>query len=78
MFVGMKVLNVDEKLRVEWTCTGRLYGTDEQRGKRVTRGGWYREVHYLVKDGESWRFLGNAGDAQAAAPFASAPHHPLF
>ena len=68
----------DGKLRVEVTCTGGLYGTDEQSGKRVTIDSWFREVHYLVKDGESWRFLGNAGDVPAAAPFASAPHHPLF
>lgn len=78
LFSDIKVLNVDGKLRVEVTCTGGLYGTDEQSGKRVTIDSWFREVHYLVKDGESWRFLGNAGDVPAAAPFASAPHHPLF
>ncbi|MDH4155585.1 MAG: hypothetical protein OEV01_17575 [Nitrospira sp.] len=78
LFSDIKVLNVDGKLRVEVTCTGGLYGTDEQSGKRVTLDSWFREVHYLVKDGENWRFLGNAGDVPAAAPFASAPHHPLF
>lgn len=26
----------------------------------------------------SWRFFGNAGEVPTAAPFASAPHHPLF
>ncbi|MBX3305682.1 MAG: hypothetical protein KF751_06460 [Nitrospira sp.] len=78
LFSDIKVLNVDGKLRVEVTCTGGLYGTDEQSGKRVTLDSWFREVHYLVKDGENWRFLGNAGEVPAAAPFASAPHHPLF
>jgi len=78
LFSDIKVLNVDGRLRVEVTCTGGLYGTDEQSGKRVTLDSWFREVHYLVKDGENWRFLGNAGDVPAAAPFASAPHHPLF
>lgn len=78
LFSDIKVLNVDGKLRVEVTCTGGLYGTDEQSGKRVTLDSWFREVHYLVKEGENWRFLGNAGDVPVAAPFAAAPHHPLF
>ncbi|MFO0702042.1 MAG: hypothetical protein U0236_22740 [Nitrospira sp.] len=78
LFSDIKVLNVDGTLRVEVTCTGGLYGTDEQSGKRVTLDSWFREVHYLIKDGENWRFLGNAGEVPAAAPFASAPHHPLF
>jgi hypothetical protein len=78
VFSDIKVLKVDGNLRVEVTCTGGLYGTDEQNGKRVTLDSWFREIHYLVKDGESWRFLGNAGDVPVAAPFASAPHHPLF
>lgn len=78
LFSDIKVLIVDGTLRVEVTCTGGLYGTDEQSGKRVTLDSWFREVHYLVKDGESWRFLGNAGEVPAAAPFSSAPHHPLF
>ncbi|MBS0153509.1 MAG: hypothetical protein JSS38_02855 [Nitrospira sp.] len=78
LFSDIKVLNVDGTLRVEVTCTGGLYGTDEQSRKRVTIDSWFREVHYLIKDGENWRFLGNAGEVPAAAPFASAPHHPLF
>lgn len=78
LFSDIKVLNVDGKLRVEVTCTGGLYGTDEQSGKRVTIDSWFREVHYMVKDGENWRFLGNAGEVPAVVPFASAPHHPLF
>ena len=78
LFSDIKVLNVDGKPRVEVTCTGGLYGTDQQSGKRVTIDSWFREVHYLVKDGETWRFLGNAGEVPAAAPFSSAPHHPLF
>ena len=78
LFSDIKVVNVDGKPRVEVTCTGGLYGTDQQSGKRVTIDSWFREVHYLVKDGETWRFLGNAGEVPAAAPFSSAPHHPLF
>jgi hypothetical protein len=78
LFSDVKVLRVNDELRVEVTCTGGLYGTDEHTGKRLTLDSWFREVHYLVKDGDAWRFLGNAGEVPAAAPFSSAPHHPLF
>lgn len=74
----IKVTQVNSELRAEVTCTGGLYGTDERTGNRLTLDSWFREVHYLVKDGDTWRFLGNAGEVPAAAPFASAPHHPLF
>ncbi len=78
LFSDVKVLRVNDELRVEVTCTGGLYGTDESTGKRLTLDSWFREVHYLVKEGDAWRFLGNAGEVPAAAPFSSAPHHPLF
>ena len=78
LFSDVKVLRVNDELRVEVTCTGGLYGTDEHTGKRLTLDSWFREVHYLVKEGDAWRFLGNAGEVPAAAPFSSAPHHPLF
>ena len=78
LFSDIKVSKVNNGLRAEVTCTGGLYGTDERSGDRVTLDSWFREVHYLVKEGDAWRFLGNAGEVPAAAPFASAPHHPLF
>lgn len=78
LFSDIKVLKTNGELRAEVTCTGGLYGTDERTGNRITLDSWFREVHYLVKDGDAWRFLGNAGDVPTAAPFASAPHHPLF
>jgi hypothetical protein len=78
LFSDIKVRQVDGKLRAEVACTGGLYGTDERTGNRITLDSWFREVHYLVKEGDSWRFLGNAGEVPTAAPFASAPHHPLF
>jgi hypothetical protein len=78
LFSDIKITRVNDELRAEMTCTGGLYGTDERTGNRLTLDSWFHEVHYLVKDGDAWRFLGNAGDAPAAAPFASAPHHPLF
>ena len=78
LFSDIKVSQVNNVLRAEVTCTGGLYGTDEHSGDRVTLDSWFREVHYLVKEGDAWRFLGNAGEVPAGAPFASAPHHPLF
>lgn len=78
LFSDIKVSRVNNALRAEVTCTGGLYGIDERSRDRVTLDSWFREVHYLVKEGDSWRFLGNAGEVPAAAPFASAPHHPLF
>jgi len=78
LFSDIKVSKVNNGFRAEVTCTGGLYGIDEHSGDRVTLDSWFREVHYLVKEGDAWRFLGNAGNVPAVAPFASAPHHPLF
>ncbi len=78
LFSDIKVMQVKNELRAEVTCTGGLYGTDERTGNRMTLDSWFREVHYLVKEQGVWRFLGNAGEIPTGAPFASAPHHPLF
>ena len=78
LFSDIKITQVNNELRAEVTCTGGLYGTEERTGNQITLDSWFREVHYLVKEGDAWRFLGNAGEVPAAAPFASAPHHPLF
>jgi hypothetical protein len=78
MLSDIKVRQVDSRLQAEVTCTGGLYGTEERTGNRITLDSWFREVHYLVKEDGVWRFLGNAGEAPAAAPFSAAPHHPLF
>ena len=78
LFSEIKVFTVNSQLRAEVTCTGGLYGTEEQTGKRMTLDSWFREVHYLEQVNGRWRFLGNAGDVPTATPFSSAPHHPLF
>lgn len=78
LFSEMKVVRTEEGIRVELTCTGGLYGTEAQSGTRVTLDSWFQEVHYLVRDKNGWRFLGNRGDAPRSAPFSSSPHHPLF
>ena len=78
LFSDIKVVPVNNELRLEVTCTGGLYGTDERTENRITLDSWFREIHYLVKEDGVWRFLGNAGEVPTGAPFASAPHHPLF
>ena len=78
LFSEMKVVQTEEGTRVELTCTGGLYGTEAQSGARITLDSWFQEVHYLVRDKNGWRFLGNRGDAPRSAPFSSSPHHPLF
>ena len=78
LFSDVKLTHDGTLVRVEITCTGGLYGTERKSGKAVTLDSWFREVHYLVKEDGAWRFVGNAGDAPTAAPFASVPHHPLF
>jgi hypothetical protein len=80
VFTELKLVQADstEKAKAYVTCTGWLYGTEKQTGKPITIDSWVREVHYLVKEGGAWRFIGNAGGASPSAPPASAPHHPLF
>lgn len=78
LFSGVKVFRSGPQLRAEITCTGGMYGTELQGGKKITLDSWFREVHYLVQEDGAWRFLGNAGEAPQTAPATSAPHHPLF
>lgn len=72
------IIRTGSQVRAEVTCTGGLYGIEERTGKPITLDSWFQEVHYLVKEDGIWRFIGNAGEAPAVAPFSSAPHHPLF
>ena len=78
VFAELKLVQADGVRKAHVTCTGGLYGTEKQTGKPITIDSWVREVHYLVKEGGMWRFLGNAGRAPLSASPASAPHHPLF
>ena len=78
LFSGIKVFRSGSQLRAEITCTGGLYGTEIEGGRKITLDSWFREVHYLVHEDGAWRFLGNAGEAPGSAPATSAPHHPLF
>nr|MBI3611803.1 hypothetical protein [Nitrospirota bacterium] len=77
-FTEVRVVQAGPHPRVEVTCTGGLYAVEKAGGRRVTIDSWFREVHYLTKEGGTWYFLGNAGNAPTEAPAWSAPHHPLF
>lgn len=78
VFTELKLVQGDGVRKAHVACTGWLYGTESQTGKPITIDTWVREVHYLVKEEGSWRFLGNAGGAADHVPAGSAPHHPLF
>jgi ketosteroid isomerase-like protein len=78
VFTELKVVQSGSVRKAYVTCTGGLYGTEKETGKPITIDSWVNEVHFLVKEKEGWKFLGNVGGASIAAPPASAPHHPLF
>ena len=77
-FTELKVVHAGSSIKAFVTCTGGLYGVDKDSGKPVTIDSWVGEVHFLVKDGSAWKFLGNVGRALPDTPVTSAPHHPLF
>lgn len=78
LFTELKVERAGTRTKVYVTCTGGLYGTDKDSGKPVTIDSWVGEVHFLVNDKGTWKFLGNVGKAFGDVPATSAPHHPLF
>ena len=78
LFTELKVFHAGSMTKAFATCTGGLYAIDKESGKPVTIDSWIGEVHYLVKEGSDWKFLGNVGGALPDVPPTSAPHHPLF
>ena len=78
LFTDLKVVRTGSKTKVYVTCTGGLYGTEKESGKPVAIDSWVGEVHFLVDDEGTWKFLGNVGGALPEVPATSAPHHPLF
>ena len=78
LFTELQVVHAGLVTKAFVTCTGGLYGTDKESGKPVTIDSWVGEVHYLVKNGTTWKFMGNVGGALPDLPPTSAPHHPLF
>ena len=77
-FTELKVVHEGSMTKAFVTCTGGLYGTDKESEKPVTIDSWVGEVHFLLKEGSTWKFLGNVGGAHPETPVTSAPHHPLF
>ena len=78
LFTELKVVHAGSTIKAFVTCTGGLYGMDKESGKPVTIDSWAGEIHHLVKEGATWKFLGNVGRALPDVPATSAPHHPLF
>jgi ketosteroid isomerase-like protein len=78
VFTELKVVRSGSKTKAFVTCTGGLYGTEKASGKQITIDTWVGEVHFLVRDNDGWKILGNAGGALPEVPASSAPHHPLF
>jgi hypothetical protein len=78
VFTELKIVRDGSKTKAYVTCTGGLYGIDKGSRKPVTIDSWTGEVHHLVKDEGTWKFLGNVGGAPPDVPATSAPHHPLF
>jgi ketosteroid isomerase-like protein len=68
----------------EITCSGTLTGLPKGGRTPVKLDSWFREVHYLVKEGGEWRIRGNAGDFSEVPQFGTVPYftgvapHPLF
>lgn len=77
-FLSKFVTKGDGKAKTaEITCTGNLWATSRESGKRESIDSWFEEVHYLVFEDGMWRVRGNAGKATHSFQFGTAPH-PLF
>ncbi len=58
------------------TCSGSLWATNKETGKRVTVDSWLGEVHFLVYENGKWKFRGRTKNS-AKLVFGDALH-PLF
>ena len=61
----------------EVTCSGSLWATFEETGKRVSIDSWLWEVHVLVREDGEWR-IGGPGKNAIMTPSFGAAVHPLF
>src|SRR5690348_761295 len=57
LFTELKLVHAGSMTKAFVTCTGGLYGRDKESGKSVTIDSWIGEVHHLVKEGTTWKFL---------------------
>jgi hypothetical protein len=80
VFTELKVVQGGLVKKAYVTCTGGLCYTEQRKSleNRSQSISWVSEVHYLAKEKEGWKFLGNVGGAPLSVPPTSAPHHPLF
>ena len=76
-FSAIKVVSTTNPATAEITCTGSLWATAEDTKQRIPIDSWHQEVHYLVREKDGWRIVGNLGGAPAIRQFGTAPH-PLF
>lgn len=77
IFSAVKVVSTTDPATAEITCTGSLWATSEDTKRRIPIDSWHQEVHYLVREKDGWRIIGNLGGAPAVRQFGTAPH-PLF
>jgi hypothetical protein len=84
LFERVRIVHARGGDTAEITCTGTLRGIPKGGKTPVNIDSWFREVHYLVKEGGMWRIHGNAGDFQDVPQFGTIPYfagvapYPLF
>jgi hypothetical protein len=59
------------------TCTGALWATIAEKGKRQPLDSWFEEEHHLVYEDRSWRLIGAGPEAGRLPEFGTAPHPPF-
>jgi hypothetical protein len=84
LFERVRIIHSKGGDTAEITCSGTLTGIPKGGKTLVNIDSWFREVHYLVKEGGVWRIHGNAGDLSEVPQFGTVPYfagvapHPLF
>ena len=76
-FSAIKVGGSPGRPTAEITCTGSLWANSVETNERIAIDSWNEEVHYLVREEDGWRIVGNLGGKPVIHRFGSAPH-PLF
>ena len=66
-----------ENPTAEVTCSGSLWATSKETGRRVSIDSWLWEVHILVREDDAWRIRGPGKNAIMTLQFGAALH-PLF
>jgi len=61
----------------EVTCSGSLWATSKETGKRTSVDSWLWEAHILVYENGQWKIRGPGNNALITLEFGAAVH-PLF